>query len=97
MVFKSVSGVNVNPAQLWESEDLKEHEASLDVSNAYKDHYKNSMVLNWEKLNVTKVGGVLWLLTSLIIHAWKRQRTFYLTGPYFRRRCVLSNLIFRTH
>ena len=59
MVFKSVSGVNVNPAQLWESEDLKEHEASLDVSNAYKDHYKNSMVLNWEKLNVTKVRFTL--------------------------------------
>ena len=57
MVFKAVGGVEKNVYEVYKSnqtssEDMVE---ALNVSNQYRDHYKNRIVLAWQAFDASEV------------------------------------------
>lgn len=59
MIFKVIGGVASHTIDdLWSSsETLAENvDVALDTTSTYKDHYKNRIVLNWQKFNPQQVS-----------------------------------------
>ncbi|XP_073246882.1 uncharacterized protein [Porites lutea] len=56
MVFKAVGGVEKNVYEIYKSDQTSsEHEVeALNVTNKYRDHYKNRIVLNWELFDASE-------------------------------------------
>ena len=65
MVFKAVSGVEKDVYEVYKSDQtLSEDEVeALNVTNKYRDHYKNRIVLNWEMFDASEVLKTIILQT----------------------------------
>ena len=57
MVFKAVGGVGKNVYEVYKSDQTSSEDKveALDVTNKYRDHYKNRIVLAWEAFDATEV------------------------------------------
>ena len=57
MVFKVVSGVDRKVWDLYNSDQTAAEfvTAALDVTNQYREHYKNRVVMNWQNFNPSEV------------------------------------------
>ena len=69
MVFKGVSGVDMNAVDLYTSNFTQgEFEtAALNVTNDHHYHYKNRIILNWDNFNAILVSRA-YLLRTLYEH-----------------------------
>ena len=65
MVFKAVGGVEKDVYEVYKSDQtLSEDEVeALNVTNKYRDHYKNRIVLNWEMFDASEVLKTIILQT----------------------------------
>ncbi|XP_073246805.1 uncharacterized protein [Porites lutea] len=56
MVFKAVGGVEKNVYEVYKSDQTSSQDKveALDVTNKYRDHYKNRIVLTWEAFDATE-------------------------------------------
>ena len=66
MVFKAVGGVEKDVYEVYKSDQtLSEDEVeALNVTNKYRDHYKNRIVLNWELFDASEVLKTVTMLSS---------------------------------
>ena len=57
MVFKAVGGVEKNVHEVYKSDQTSSEDKvdALDVTNKYRDHYKNRIVLAWEAFDASEV------------------------------------------
>ena len=57
MVFKAVGGVEKNVYEVYKSDQTSSEDKveALDVTNKYRDHYKNRIVLFWEIFDASEV------------------------------------------
>ena len=57
MVFKAVGGVDKNVYEVYKSEQTSSEDKvkALDVTNKYRDHYKNRIVLAWQAFDASEV------------------------------------------
>ena len=57
MVFKAVGRVEKNVCEVYKSDQTSSEDKveALDVTNKYRDHYKNRIVLTWEAFDATEV------------------------------------------
>ena len=57
MVFKAVGGVEKNAYGIYKSDQTSSEDEveALKVTNKYRDHYKNRIVLNWELFDASEV------------------------------------------
>ena len=57
MVYKAVSGVLANLADLWMNEGVlnEKHIDALNTSYVFKDHYKNRIVDQWREYKPKEV------------------------------------------
>ncbi|CAH3141935.1 unnamed protein product, partial [Porites evermanni] len=56
MVFKAVGGVDKNVYEVYKSDQTSSEDEveALNVTNKYRDHYKNRIVLNWELFDASE-------------------------------------------
>ena len=66
LVFKAVSGVDKKIWDTYNSAQTSSEsvDAALDVTNQFKDHYKNRAVLHWSSFNPSQVMKVKILLQA---------------------------------
>ena len=66
MVFKAVSGVDKKIWDTYNSAQTSSEsvDAALDITNQFKDHYKNRAVLYWSSFNPSQVMKVKILLQA---------------------------------
>ena len=64
MVFKAVGGVEKNVYEVYKSNQTSSEDEveALNVTNKYRDHYNNRIVLNWEMFDAS---GVLQTIANL--------------------------------
>ena len=57
MVFKAVGGVERNVYEVYESNQTSSEDEveALNVTNKYRDHYKNRIVLAWQAFDASEV------------------------------------------
>ena len=57
MVFKAVGGVEKNVYEVYKSDQTSSEDMveALNVSNKYRDHYKNRIVLAWQAFDASEV------------------------------------------
>ena len=57
MVFKAVGGVEKNVYEVYKSNQTSSEDEveALNVTNKYRDHYNNRIVLNWEMFDTSEV------------------------------------------
>ena len=57
MVFKAVGGVDKNVYEVYKSDQTSSEDKvkALDVTNKYRDHYKNRIVLAWQAFDASEV------------------------------------------
>ena len=57
MVFKAVGGVEKNVYEVYKSDQTSSEDEveALNVTNKYRDHYNNRIVLNWEMFDTSEV------------------------------------------
>ncbi|CAH3132495.1 unnamed protein product [Porites lobata] len=56
MVFKAVGGVDKNVYEVYKSDQISSEDKvkALDVTNKYRDHYKNRIVLAWQAFDASE-------------------------------------------
>ena len=57
MAFKAVGGVEKNVYEVYKSDQTSSEDEveALNVTNKYRDHYKNRIVLAWHAFDVSEV------------------------------------------
>ena len=57
MVFKAVGGVEKNVYEVYKSDQTSSEDKveALKVTNKYRDHYKNRIVLAWQAFDASEV------------------------------------------
>ena len=95
MVFKAVGGVEKDVYEVYKSDQtLSEDEVeALNVTNKYRDHYKNRIVLNWELFDPSEVLKTVKMLSSF--SNWDHLKTKAILHNL--KECLLPPFISHAH
>ena len=82
MVFKAVGGVEKNVYEVYKSDQTysEEEVEALNVTNKYRDHYKNRIVLNWGMFDASEGLKTITKLSS------------FSNRDHLKTKAILNNL-----